>query len=73
MKHGKSSDGWTLEKGYPPNSPKDTFPRRAISAGAKAGFYLLIRLYQQDLDYVCRGPVQGFKVRIIQSYPFCGE
>ncbi|XP_045477140.1 pickpocket protein 28-like [Harmonia axyridis] len=62
MKHGRNSEGWTLEKGYPPNSPKDTFPRRAISAGAKAGFYLLLRLYDQDLDYVCRGPVQGFKI-----------
>ncbi|KAK9883370.1 hypothetical protein WA026_001542 [Henosepilachna vigintioctopunctata] len=62
MKHGRSSDGWTLEHGYPPNSPKDTFPRRAISSGAGAGLFLLLRLYQQDLDYVCRGPVQGFKI-----------
>ncbi|KAL3273911.1 hypothetical protein HHI36_015338, partial [Cryptolaemus montrouzieri] len=61
-KHGRSSEGWTLETGYPKNSPKDTFPRRAISSGAGAGLYLLLRLYQQDLDYVCRGPVQGFKI-----------
>ncbi|KAJ8923402.1 hypothetical protein NQ315_001960 [Exocentrus adspersus] len=62
MKHGRYSEGWTLEKGYPPDAPKDTFPRRAMSAGSTAGLFLVITAYKQDLDYVCRGPVQGFKV-----------
>ncbi|XP_063916762.1 pickpocket protein 28-like [Zophobas morio] len=62
MGHDKRSEGWTLENGYPKDEGKDTFPRRAMSAGSKAGLFLLLRAYEQDLDYVCRGPVQGFKV-----------
>ena len=62
MDHDKRSDGWTLEDGYPRVAGKDTFPRRVMSAGSKAGLFLLLRAYEQDLDYVCRGPVQGFKV-----------
>ncbi|EFA08873.2 Pickpocket protein 28-like Protein [Tribolium castaneum] len=62
MGHEKRSEGWTLENGYPKTTGKDTFPRRAMSAGSKAGLFLLLRAYEQDLDYVCRGPVQGFKV-----------
>ncbi|KAL3273909.1 hypothetical protein HHI36_015336 [Cryptolaemus montrouzieri] len=59
--HGKSSEGWSLEKGYPENSRKNTFPRRAIRSGAGGGLSLLLYLYQQDLDYFCQG-VQGFKI-----------
>lgn len=38
------------------------YPRRALGAGIKAGVTILMRAYDYDLDYICRGPVQGFKV-----------
>ncbi|CAH1966969.1 unnamed protein product [Acanthoscelides obtectus] len=62
MSHGMKADGWTLEDGYPKTTSKDTYPRRALSAGFSAGFFLLLTAYEQDLDYVCKGPVQGFKI-----------
>lgn len=62
LRSGQKSEGWTLEGGYPPDAEKDTYPRRAMSAGTRAGLVILMRAYQQDLDYICRGPVQGFKV-----------
>lgn len=62
MSHGRKSQGWALEMGYPKDSPKDTFPRRAMSAGAAGGLFLVLSAYKQDLDYICRGPVQGFRV-----------
>ncbi|KAF7280748.1 pickpocket protein 28-like [Rhynchophorus ferrugineus] len=62
MSHGRKSEGWNLEDGYPKNAPINTYPRRAMSAGFSSGFLLLLRAYQQDLDYICRGPVQGFKI-----------
>jgi len=62
MKHGTKSQGWSLEYGYPSNSSTGTYPRRAMSAGFSSGFLLLLRAYKQDLDFLCRGPVQGFKV-----------
>lgn len=40
----------------------NTYPRRALGAGFKAGLTILMRAYDYDLDYICRGPVQGFKV-----------
>lgn len=63
LSSGRKSEGWTLEGGYPVDAEKDTYPRRAMSAGTRAGLVILMRAYQQDLDYICRGPVQGFKVR----------
>ncbi|KAF5270642.1 hypothetical protein FQA39_LY01380 [Lamprigera yunnana] len=62
LNHGIKSTNWTLEDGYPYELGKDTFPIRAISAGQGAGLSVLLRAYEEDLDYVCRGPVQGFKV-----------
>ncbi|KAL1488811.1 hypothetical protein ABEB36_014607 [Hypothenemus hampei] len=62
MSHGRASEGWNLEDGYPKDAPTNTYPRRAMSAGFSSGFLLLLRAYQQDLDYICRGPVQGFKI-----------
>ncbi|CAG9817679.1 unnamed protein product [Phaedon cochleariae] len=62
MSHGRNAEGWTLEDGYPKTAKKDTFPRRALSAGFSAGLFLVLKAYEPDLDYICRGPVQGFKI-----------
>ncbi|XP_050294515.1 pickpocket protein 28-like isoform X2 [Anthonomus grandis grandis] len=62
MSHDKKSDGWNLENGYPPGASLETYPRRALSAGFNSGFLLLLRAYETDLDFICRGPVQGFKI-----------
>lgn len=59
---GSPSQGWNLEDGYPKNASLETFPRRALGNGAKSGLFILLRAYQPDCDYLCRGPVQGFKV-----------
>lgn len=61
MEHGKGTDDWSLELGYQ-TAKKDTFPRRAMSAGSSAGLFLELKAYGPDLDYICKGPVQGFKV-----------
>lgn len=54
---------WTLQGGYTKNVPlNETYPQRVFGAGARAGFFALLKLNETDADYVCRGPVQGFKV-----------
>ncbi|KAE8744812.1 hypothetical protein FOCC_FOCC008536 [Frankliniella occidentalis] len=58
----RNSLGWNLKEGYPENASLNTFPRRALGQGAKSGLSILLRAYKQDCDYLCRGPVQGFKV-----------
>lgn len=62
MAHSERTSGWTLDSGYPKTEGIDTFPLRAQASGSKAALSMLMTLYQQDLDYVCKGPVQGFKV-----------
>nr|XP_019536370.2 pickpocket protein 28-like [Aedes albopictus]XP_019556891.1 pickpocket protein 28-like [Aedes albopictus] len=66
-----SSTQWSLETGYREDADIDTYPVRVLGAGARAGLNILLRLYNYDLDYLCRGPVQGFKVSLHTSgeYP----
>lgn len=61
LKHNHSSANWSLEGGYKTSS-EDIYPNRVLGPGAKAGFNIVLKLTQPDLDYVCRGPVQGFKI-----------
>ncbi|XP_017081775.2 pickpocket protein 28 [Drosophila eugracilis] len=53
---------WTLETGYAHGSDVETFPARVLSAGARSGIFLVLQSFKQEVDYACRGPVQGFKV-----------
>ncbi|CAH2043596.1 unnamed protein product, partial [Iphiclides podalirius] len=57
-----SSQSWSLEDGYPPSTPLETYPHRGSGYGAKAGLTFLLQTNEIDLDYLCRGPVQGFKI-----------
>lgn len=61
LNHNKTSDFWSLEKGYSTRDEK-TYPRRVMGSGARAGLNIVLKLNQADLDYLCRGPVQGFKI-----------
>lgn len=55
---------WNLQSGYSNNggNVSETYPYRVFGAGARVGLFTLLRLYEQDLEYICRGPVQGFKI-----------
>lgn len=47
------SSNWTLHEGYPPGTDIDTYPRRVLGAGIKAGIAALIKANESDLDYLC--------------------
>lgn len=53
---------WSLGDGYSSTASLETYPRRALGAGANNALVVVLRAYDYDLDYYCRGPVQGFKV-----------
>lgn len=61
LSSNKSSTNWTLEKGYE-TTDSETYPYRVLGPGARAGINIVLKLTDVDLDYICRGPVQGFKV-----------
>lgn len=60
----KNGTDWNLQDGYNDTGGNvaETYPNRVFGAGARAGLFALLRLYEQDLEYLCRGPVQGFKI-----------
>lgn len=53
---------WSLQQGYSLNSGLNTYPVRVLSAGARAGLFIVLQSFKQELDFGCRGPIQGFKV-----------
>lgn len=59
---------WTLEDGYSDidNAKNNVFlyPYRVLNTGAKAGLKVALQLKENDMEYLCRGPVQGFKVML---------
>lgn len=63
--HGNpNATNWTPEDGYSDYDENGllTYPYRVLSAGARIGLFALLGLHDEDLDYVCRGPIQGFKI-----------
>lgn len=66
MEHNESTKDWSTETGYNKNQNPGlnvtVFPYRAHSPGNSGGIFVLLRLYNYDFDYLCRGPVMGFKV-----------
>ncbi|XP_059052635.1 pickpocket protein 28-like [Achroia grisella] len=62
LDHKRMSQSWSLEDGYDPMTPIETYPHRGSGYGAKAGLTFLMRSKEIDLDYICKGPVQGFKI-----------
>ncbi|KAG7312367.1 hypothetical protein JYU34_001855 [Plutella xylostella] len=62
LEHENSADNWTLEDGYPPMTPLETYPHRGSGYGVKTGLTFLLKAKETDLDYLCKGPVQGFKI-----------
>lgn len=57
---------WNLEDGYFGQGESDLneYPYRMPNAGIQAGVFLVLQTYQKDLDYLCRGPIQGFKITL---------
>ncbi|XP_055527902.1 pickpocket protein 28-like [Wyeomyia smithii] len=53
---------WTLEQGYSPKANLDSYPHRSVGAGYAAGISLILQIEDENLEYICSGPVQGFKI-----------
>lgn len=62
-KHGHKSSNWTLQGGYT-SYAAEIYPHRVIGSGITAGLNLELRVKSSDIDYACKGPVQGFKIAL---------
>lgn len=57
---------WSLAKGYERQSQMDpkAYPYEILGDGTRGAFTIVLRMYENDFDYVCRGPIIGYKVAI---------
>ena len=62
-KNNKKSSNWTLQGGFSTNEA-DIYPERALGSGFQAGLRVILVALKADLDYNCKGPVQGFKLSL---------
>lgn len=52
---------WTVF-GYEDFKDPLAYPIRILGSGRKAGFALKLRMKQQDVDYACKGDLNGFRI-----------
>lgn len=60
-----SSMNWSLEAGYSETEEIDTYPRRALLAGARNALTMTLLTPKADIDYTCKNGLQGFKVKSV--------
>lgn len=53
---------WTLDDGYDDGRNGQEYPIRMFNAKQHGALVLFLVLHEHDLDYICRGAVQGFKI-----------
>lgn len=54
---------WNLQKGYSSNN-STSYPHRVLGTGTAAGLEIVLKIPEIDVDYVCRGRLQSFKVTL---------
>lgn len=64
-RHGEMKEGsqWNLNDGYENEEEFEAYPHRALPS-ANYGLNIVMSLKNSDIDHMCRGPVQGFKVKV---------
>jgi hypothetical protein len=60
-----------LEYGYDKAADQDTYPKRALHAGALFDFELKIRTLDEELDFTCGSSIQGYKVASCDNTRIC--
>lgn len=53
---------WSLETGYKPGPNRRVYPIRMFSAKQSMALVVFLRLFDHDLEYVCRSLAPGFKI-----------
>lgn len=54
--------GWNLERGYSTKIKDRTYPIRVFSARKSSAMKFKLRTFDEDVEYLCRSLVPGFKV-----------
>lgn len=62
VKNNPNVTNWSFEEGYRDKFSETDYPIRVFNANQGAALLLMVSLYKEDLEYICKGPIQGFKV-----------
>lgn len=57
-----AENSWNVQKGYDASDAFDSIPLKALGSGMSNGLKVHLKVHEVDIDHICRGPVQGFKV-----------
>lgn len=61
VKNNLNISHWNMETGYERTTQTvDTYPIRVFNSNPFHGLNIYLQLFEHDLDFVCRGPIQGF-------------
>ncbi|XP_055321191.1 pickpocket protein 28-like, partial [Sitodiplosis mosellana] len=62
MRNDQPPSNWDLESGYDESIKNDKYPHRIYGTGNQASIIIVLRVDNNDIDHLCSGEVQGFKV-----------
>lgn len=59
------SSNWNMERGYTmlKNVDTDSYPYRVFGTNDPSGLTVVFRISKRDMDDLCCGPVQGFRIK----------
>lgn len=59
----KRVSNWTIDDGYKiVDKTQELYPYRVIDAGIQNSLIVTLKINNNDIDYLCGGTIQGFKV-----------
>lgn len=61
VKNSSNVTHWTLENGYSDGIGGKVYPIRVHNARHNAALNMYLQIYEQDMEYLCAGFVNGFK------------
>lgn len=61
-KNASNLSFWGLESGYQGSPKRKEYPRRVFNVGKNAGLIVSLRLFKQDLEYLCAESGLGFTI-----------
>lgn len=62
LKSSAQISNWNVVDGYDESRDFDFYPYRALGSGKQHRVEFLLKVMNQDVDYVCGGPFQGYVI-----------
>lgn len=58
-----SPSNWDMYAGYDESNGTETYPNRVYGTSIQSGISVILKVLKQDMDLLCSGGINGFKVR----------